>query len=125
MSSVAARASTSPRSKAISNSVPDSPRQTRIFDIQEPGEQPSANVLYVSYRLGADSDSRSGAQFFQAVDAESFSGRKHINVLAERRPEIDKLVRVVFDTGSPSTALESTPGELAPIVSPSAAARYT
>src|SRR4030095_4723469 len=58
--------------------------EARLFDIQEPGKQPSANVLYVPHRLGADAEPRSGAQLFQAVDAESFSGRKHINILAER-----------------------------------------
>src|SRR5262245_28323189 len=53
----------------------------------------------MAHRLGADSETRSGAQLFQAVDAESSSGGKQINVLAERRAKIDKLVRVVFDTG--------------------------
>src|SRR4030095_5508320 len=54
-------------------------------------------VLYVAHRLGSDSEPRSSAQLFQVVYTESFSGGKNIIVLAERGPEIDKLVRIVFD----------------------------
>src|SRR4030095_12955841 len=41
---------------------------------------------------------RSSAQLFQVVYAESFSGGENIIVLAERGTEIDKLVRIIFDT---------------------------